>query len=52
VESVIIEIRGAEGGEDARLLVLEQCKVYLKYAARRGFKVELLDERPGIRKIP
>jgi len=33
--SVIIEIRAAEGGADARLLVLEQLAIYLNLAAQR-----------------
>jgi len=31
---MIIEIRAAEGGQDAKLLVLEQLGVYAKRAAR------------------
>ena len=34
-ESVVIEIRAAEGGDDAKLLVLEQLRAYLN-AAKRG----------------
>jgi len=34
--STIIEIRAAEGGIDAKLLVEEQVMIYTKYAARRG----------------
>lgn len=34
MESVVIEIRAAEGGDDAKLLVLEQLKAYLNSAAR------------------
>ncbi len=33
--SVIVEIRAAEGGDDAKLLVEEQFKIYCKRAARR-----------------
>jgi len=29
--SILIEIRAAEGGDDAKLLVLEQFKVYERY---------------------
>jgi protein subunit release factor A len=36
METVIIEIRAAEGGEDARLLVQEQLRAYANAAARRG----------------
>jgi protein subunit release factor A len=33
---MIIEVRAAEGGEDARLLVEDQVTIYAKVAARRG----------------
>jgi protein subunit release factor A len=36
VDTVIVEIRAAEGGEDARLLVLEQYEIYRKVGGRRG----------------
>lgn len=32
---VIIEIRSAEGGEDSKLLVRDQFKIYAKYCERR-----------------
>lgn len=35
-ESVIVEIRAAEGGADARMLVLTQLGVYLAHARRHG----------------
>jgi len=34
--SIIVEIRAAEGGEDAKLLVRDQFSIYCKLAARRG----------------
>lgn len=33
---MIIEIRAAEGGDDAKGLVLEQFKIYGRRATRRG----------------
>jgi protein subunit release factor A len=36
VMSVIVEIRAAEGGDDAKLLVLQQLRIYRKLAERRG----------------
>ncbi|HSX22517.1 MAG TPA: hypothetical protein VLE97_07075 [Gaiellaceae bacterium] len=35
-ESVVVEIRAAEGGDDAKQLVLEQLKIYLRLCARRS----------------
>jgi protein subunit release factor B len=32
---IIVEIRAAEGGEDARDLVMEQLGIYTRRAARR-----------------
>jgi protein subunit release factor A len=34
--AVIVEIRSGEGGEDAKLLVMDQFAVYGKMGARRG----------------
>jgi protein subunit release factor A len=34
--SVIVEIRAAEGGDDAKQLVLDQLVIYRKRAVRRG----------------
>lgn len=36
MEAVIVEIRGAEGGDDAKALVREQFAIYAKVGARRG----------------
>lgn len=33
---ISIEIRAAEGGDDARLLVIDQAGLYLNYAKRSG----------------
>ena len=33
---LIIEIHAAEGGDDAKLLVIEQLGIYVKRAARKG----------------
>jgi len=34
METIIVEIRAAEGGADARLLVYEQLAIYHKFAVR------------------
>ena len=36
MDAVIIEIRAAEGGDDAKALVLEQLAIYLRVAGRRA----------------
>jgi peptide chain release factor 1 len=45
--NVIVEIRGAEGGEEANLFAKLLLDMYLRYAERRGWRVEILDERPS-----
>jgi len=36
METLIVEIRAGEGGDDAKALVIEQFAVYAKLAERRG----------------
>ena len=36
IMELIVEIRAAEGGSDAKLLVLDQYAIYAKMGARRG----------------
>lgn len=36
METVILEIRAGEGGQDAKLLVVEQLRAYANAAQRRG----------------
>jgi peptide chain release factor 1 len=47
MEAIIVELRAAEGGDDAKELVKEQFAVYVKYALKRNLTLELVDERPG-----
>jgi peptide chain release factor 1 len=42
--NVIVEIRGAEGGEEANLFARDLYGMYLRYAQRRGWKLEVLEE--------
>lgn len=36
-----LEIRPAEGGDDAKLLVHDQADIYQRYAARAGVQVRI-----------
>jgi peptide chain release factor 1 len=47
--NVIVEIRGAEGGEEANLFARDLYDMYIRFAARRGWKVEVLSESPSER---
>jgi peptide chain release factor 1 len=43
--NVLVEIRGAEGGEEANLFASDLAEMYRRYAALRGWKVEVVEER-------
>jgi protein subunit release factor A len=36
METVILEIRAGEGGQDAKLWVEDQMHIYVRHAGRRG----------------
>lgn len=42
--NVILEIKGAAGGEEAKLWAEELMKMYVRYAQKKGLKVEKVDE--------
>jgi len=42
-KNVIVEIRGAAGGEEAALFAADLYRMYTRFAERQGWKVELLD---------
>jgi peptide chain release factor 1 len=46
-KNVIIEIRGAEGGEEANLFAKDLFEMYVRYAERQGIKVEVLGTDPS-----
>jgi len=46
-KDVIVEVRAGAGGDEAGLFAAELLRVYLRYAERRGWKVELLDTSAG-----
>ncbi len=47
--NVIIEIRGAEGGEEANIFAKDLFEMYSKYAASRGWRLEVLSSSPSER---
>lgn len=42
--NVILEIKGAAGGEEAKLWAEELMKMYVRYSQKKAFKVEKIDE--------
>jgi peptide chain release factor 1 len=53
--NVIVEIRGAEGGEEANLFAKDLFDMYTRYAAIRGWKVEVMSssasDRDGLNEV-
>jgi peptide chain release factor 1 len=45
--NVIVEIRGAEGGEEANLFARDLFEMYRAFAARQGWQVEVLSTDPS-----
>ena len=43
---VVVEIQGAEGGEEAALFAGDLFRMYTKWAERKGWKVEVVEESP------
>ena len=42
-----LEIRAGTGGDEAALFAGDLLRMYLRYAERRGWRAELISERPG-----
>ncbi|MHB1585409.1 MAG: peptide chain release factor 1 [Acidimicrobiales bacterium] len=47
--NVIVEIRGAEGGEEANLFARDLFAMYTRYASQHGWRLEVLSESPSER---
>ena len=45
--NVIVEIRGAEGGEEANLFAGDLLQMYQRFADRQGWKVDILSTHPS-----
>jgi peptide chain release factor 1 len=46
-KNVIVEVRGAEGGDEANLWAGDLFEMYRRYAERRGWGVEILSSQPA-----
>jgi peptide chain release factor 1 len=45
--NVFLEIRAGTGGDEAAIFSGDLLRMYSRYAERRGWRIELLSERPG-----
>lgn len=46
-KNIIVEIRGAAGGDEANIFAGDLYNMYVRYAENQGFKVEELESTPG-----
>ena len=46
-KDVVVEVQGAEGGEEAALFAADLFRMYGKWAEKKGWKVEVVDARPS-----
>lgn len=46
IDSIIVEIRAGAGGDEASLFVADLYRMYSKYAAGQGWRVDTLDSQP------
>lgn len=46
-KNVVVEIRGAAGGDEANIFAGDLFKMYTKYAESEGYKIEVIDETVG-----
>ncbi len=44
---VVVEIKGAEGGEEAALFAADLFRMYSRWVEKKGWKVEVVDSRPS-----
>jgi peptide chain release factor 1 len=53
--NVIVEVRAGAGGEEAALFAGDLCRMYIRYAERKGWQTEVLDasesERGGFKEV-
>ena len=46
-KNIIVEIRGAAGGDEANIFAGDLYRMYSRYAEKQGFKIELIDAEEG-----
>ena len=46
-KNIIMEIRGAAGGDEANIFAGDLFRMYSKYAEKNGWKIEISNEEPG-----
>jgi protein subunit release factor A len=51
METIILEIRDMEGGQDAKLLVQDMANIYSKFCAKNNIVMKSVEQRSGFAKF-
>ena len=46
-KNIVVEIRGAAGGDEANIFAGDLFRMYTRYAETKGWKIQMLDEAPS-----
>ncbi len=46
-KNIIVEIRGAVGGDEANIFAGDLFRMYTRYAEKQGWKIQMIDEAPS-----
>ncbi len=46
-KNIVVEIRGAVGGDEADLFAADLFRMYTRYAESQGWKIQMIDENPS-----
>ena len=46
-KNIIVEIRGAVGGDEANIFAGDLFRMYTRYAEKQGWKIQMIDESPS-----
>ena len=46
-KNIVVEIRGAAGGDEANIFAGDLFRMYTRYAESKGWKIQMLDENPS-----
>src|SRR5690554_5916638 len=46
-KNIVVEIRGAVGGDEANIFAGDLFRMYTRYAEMKGWRIEILDENPS-----
>jgi len=51
METIILEIRDMEGGQDSKLLVIDMANIYTKFCSKNNISYKFVEQRNGFIKL-